>query len=127
MWIRWSVAAAAMIVVFATLSYLLNSNNKPISTAARAKTQTDRFKNDIAPGQAGAVLILSNGKKIILDTADNGSLAEEKGTEIVKQDDQIIYADQSGRSEVLYNSMTTPRGRQFKVVLADGSNVWLNA
>lgn len=127
MWMRWTVAAAAIIVVLATASFFLNSNSNPTSSAARVETQKERFKNDVMPGQVGAVLTLSNGKTIVLDTANNGSLAEENGTEIVKKDGQVTYANQSGRSEALYNTMTTPRGRQFKLVLADGSNVWLNA
>src|SRR6185437_16499140 len=30
-------------------------------------------------------------------------------------------------SEVLYNTISTPRGGQYLLILADGSKVWLNA
>jgi ferric-dicitrate binding protein FerR (iron transport regulator) len=32
-----------------------------------------------------------------------------------------------GSGKILYNTITTPRGGQYQVVLADGSAVWLNA
>jgi transmembrane sensor len=125
-WIRWA-AAAAVVGVIAATSFLLNSSKSSIPVAKKLETQNERFKNDVAPGQNGAVLTLSNGKTIVLDSAGNGALAEENGTEIHKKDGQITYTGQAGKAETLYNTMTTPRGRQFKLVLADGSNVWLNA
>lgn len=127
MWIRRIAAAAAIIATVATVTLLVNRGSKSTPPVASAKTQQERFKNDVAPGQNGAVLTLSNGKTIILDSAGNGSLAEECGTDIIKKDGQVIYSSQSGKSELLYNTMATSRGRQFKLVLSDGSTVWLNA
>src|SRR5699024_2837118 len=31
------------------------------------------------------------------------------------------------RKEIQYNTITTPKGGQYKIILADGSKVWLNA
>lgn len=92
---------------------------------------------DIAPGSAGAILTLADGTRVILDSAGNGDIAVQGMSTLMKQDDQLIYekstaSDASGNTsdageDVAYNTMTTPRGRQFKVVLSDGSTVWLNA
>ncbi len=44
------------------------------------------------------------------------------------QDGQPSYAQGTTESnEVLYNTITTPRGRQFILLLPDGTRVWLNA
>lgn len=126
-WIKRMAVAAVVLGVLIVGSVLFYKDGKKVATIANSKQQEERFRNDVAPGQNGAILTLSDGKTIVLDTANNGSLAEEHGTEITKKNGQISYNHQSGGSAVLYNTMTTPRGRQFKLVLADGSRVWLNA
>jgi len=125
-WIRW-VAAAAIITAFSTISFFIFRNRDTNTSTATLQTQKERFKNDVAPGQEGAILTLSNGKTIVLDNADNGSLAQQGATEVIKKNGQLVYANQGSSSEVLYNTMTTPKGRQYSLVLADGSKVWLNA
>lgn len=125
-WIRW-VAAAAIIAVFSTASFIIFRNRDTDTSTATLQTQKERFKNDVAPGQEGAILTLSNGKTIVLDNADNGSLAQQGSTEVIKKNGQVVYANQGSSSEVFYNTMTTPKGRQYSLVLADGSKVWLNA
>jgi len=128
-WFRWA-AAAAIITAFSTVSFFIFRNrdtDASITSSAKLQTQKGRFKNDVAPGQEGAILTLSNGKTIVLDSVDNGSLAQQGATEVVKKNGQIVYTNQGSSSEVLYNTMTTPKGRQYSLVLADGSKVWLNA
>jgi len=39
----------------------------------------------------------------------------------------ITYNSSNNRSEAVYNTIKTPRGGQYQLVLADGSQVWLNA
>ena len=124
-WFRW--AAAAVIFLLASASIWLLQNRTPKSEVAKITTQQKRFKNDVAPGQDGAILTLSNGKTIVLDNAHNGSLAQQGATEVIKMNGQIVYENQGKTSEVVYNTMTTPKGRQYSLVLADGSKVWLNA
>lgn len=82
----------------------------------------------IQPGQSGAILTLSNGQQIILDTAADGTLATQSNVKIVNANGELSYnvAGNSGE-EAVYNTVTTPRGRQFKLRLSDGSRVWLNA
>jgi len=58
---------------------------------------------------------------------NNGALAEQQGSKIIKKGTQLIYSGGGANTEVAFNTMSTPRGRQFQLVLADGSMVWLNA
>jgi ferric-dicitrate binding protein FerR (iron transport regulator) len=85
----------------------------------------------IAPGGDKAILTLSNGQQIILDQAGNGMLAEQNGIRIIKlSSGQLSYqasGSEKSKIEKSYNTLTTPRGGQFQVVLPDGTQVWLNS
>jgi ferric-dicitrate binding protein FerR (iron transport regulator) len=121
------VAAASLILLVSSVSiFILNKSpkNQPIATIPN---QQNEVKNDIAPGQNGAILTLASGQKILLDSAVNGSLAQQGNVSIIKRNGELIYSNDGNTSTVVYNTMTTPKGRQFNLVLADGSRVWLNA
>jgi len=119
--------AAAAILMFIAGAYFWNHTNK--NDVAVTKDIPGQ-KADVAPGHDGAVLKLSDGNTIVLDSAANGTLAKQGGTQVVKQGNgQLVYNSQTGeaQNETLYNELSTARGRKFQVTLPDGSNVWLNA
>lgn len=122
-----TAAAAIFILMLGAGSYFLFfKNNKHEITGAN--TQEVRLKNDLLPGTNGAILTLANGKKIVLDSAGNGTLAVQGKTKVINKDGQIVYDDENrATNALLYNTMTTPKGRQYQLVLVDGSKVWLNA
>jgi ferric-dicitrate binding protein FerR (iron transport regulator) len=70
---------------------------------------------------------LANGKKIVLDSMSNGVVAVQSGAKILLKNDQVSYNNTREAEAVSYNTMSTPRGRQYTLVLSDGSKVWLNA
>ena len=128
---KWySIAAAAAILFFLSFGiyFLLN---KPQITHELVKNHP--FKNDIAPGGNKAILTLANGKQVILTGAKNGTIAQQGAVAINKTaDGRIVYnSSQKSASDeaklTAYNTMTTPRGGQYWVVLPDGSRVLLNA
>jgi ferric-dicitrate binding protein FerR (iron transport regulator) len=131
---RWRTmfAAAAILLLVAVGAYLwiVRSSKQRL---AKTEKNDERFIKDIAPGKNGAILKLDNGREIILDSAANGLLTQQGSSKVVKNDGQLTYSgsssaiDEKGQAEITYNTLTTPRGRQFHVVLPDGSNVWLNA
>jgi ferric-dicitrate binding protein FerR (iron transport regulator) len=83
---------------------------------------------DIAPGKQGAILTLADGRQVVLDSLANGIVARQNGAAVVLRNGQLTYdAVASARPEINYNTITAPRGRQFRLVLPDGSRVWLNA
>lgn len=121
--VRW--AAAAAILLFISIGAYFITYHKPVRQVVQNQI------HDIAPGSNKAVLTLANGTKIILNDAQNGKLANQGNTTISKKNGgEIIYdaskAHSAGRS-VQYNTMNTPRGGQYHLILADGTNVWLNA
>ncbi len=115
-------AAAVVVILAFSVFFLLNKNDKETFDSTNVLVN----QNDIPPGREGAILTLSDGQVVLLDTAQNGILAQQGSLQIIKNNGQIQYSGQSS-SEVLYNTMTTPNGRQYNLVLADGSKVWLNA
>lgn len=125
-WFKYIAAASVVLMVYS--GYLLVTKNIAKTTFDAVKTEVKKeLSNDIAPGQTGAILTLASGQTIILDSAENGSLAEQGNVAVVKKDGELIYKTEGGNIEVVYNTITTPKGRQFNLVLADGSKAWLNS
>lgn len=125
---RWLAAAAvAGLVVLAGVYVLRSPAHRDTSTAATVQPAP---QHDIAPGGDKAVLTLADGTLIQLDSAQNGTLARQNNTVIQKQNGQLVIranAVNAPAGTMLYNTITTPRGGQFQVLLPDGSRVWLNA
>jgi transmembrane sensor len=80
----------------------------------------------IMPGRSGAILTLGDGSQIVLDSVANGVLANQNNTAVSKKDGELVYTGENN-AEAVTNKMTTPRGRQYKLELSDGTKVWLNA
>ena len=113
---RWmSYAAAVLLLVVAGTSYLFFHK----TAKAPAAVTGNVVIKDALPGHSGAILMLSDGKSIVLDTAKNGRLKEG----FTKSDSMIAVAD----TRVEYATLVTPPGRQQQLTLSDGTKVWLNA
>lgn len=81
----------------------------------------------LLPGSNRAMLTLADGTVIPLDSANNGALAQQGGTQIVNRNGALSYNQGGGTGDVMYNTVVTPHGGQYQLTLADGSRVWLNA
>ena len=115
-----------MCFISVTAFYFLHHSD---SITAQAKDFTQQIK-DIPPGTNNAILTLDDGTRIVLDSAADGTLAQQGGIKVLKMNGQIAY-DKTGNKGVqaapIYNTITTARGNQYMVVLADGTKGWLNA
>lgn len=114
------MAAAAAFVIPMSLYIYQRNQVKPISSQLTSK---------ITPGGNKAVLTLENGSKISLTDVKNGEVANQSGTVITKnRDSQLVYQSVSSTAkEIAYNTIETPKGGQFQLILSDGTKVWLNA
>ncbi len=126
-WKRLSVAASIMFIAgLAVLLYFKNHNSGRDIDVATIKEPV--LNNDVAPGHDNAVLTLADGSTIVLDSAANGELARAGNMKVLKKDGQILYAgNDEAVDKIVYNTMSTARGNQYHLQLADGSKVWLNA
>ncbi len=116
---RW-VAAAAIIMV-AGIGYWFWAGNNKQTTDLVEITGTET----IPPGKEGAILTLADGAAVLLDTISNGTVAMQEGVTAKVVNGSLVYEGSGSKSS--YNTMSTPRGRQYKLTLPDGSEVWLNA
>ena len=127
LWFRISAAAAVVFFISVTALYFLRQDNNRVTAQAQNSSQ---LMEDIPPGTNNAVLTFDNGTKIVLDSAANGTLAQQGGIKVLKINGQIAY-DKTENANLqalpVYSTITTARGNQYQVVLADGSKVWLNA
>lgn len=84
---------------------------------------------DIRPGENRAILTLADGSVIRLDDAVKGVISQQGDAEIKKvADGEIVYNQAGNRvQDSRINTVSTPRGGQFRITLPDGSAVWLNS
>ncbi|MBS0028170.1 FecR family protein [Chitinophaga sp. 22321] len=90
------------------------------------RSQQSLIAADASAGTNKAVLTLSDGSVIHLDSAGNRVILDRNAS-VQKQGNILSYDNNSGQATVSYNTLATPRGGQFHVQLSDGTNVWLNA
>jgi len=123
LWPRIAAAASILIAVSAG-GYFILQKAKPVPQVAQVKY-------DVLPGGNKAYLTLGNGQRISLTDAKNGTIASQGGKSIQKTAEGMIVYDNThsnhSAAENIYNTIETPRGGQYQVVLPDGSKVWLNA
>lgn len=116
----WSSIAAIFIAIFTSIIYFFPQKIK-ISKDVIA------LNNQILPGCDKATLKLADGTIIVLDDSLDGFQANQKNVKLRIRDGEILYQSTSNTEEVIFNTVVTPRGGQFKLVLSDGTKVWLNA
>lgn len=114
---RWW-AAASILVLLAAGTYFwtvinLNRSDKRSQPAM------------VAAGKQGAVLTLANGKRVELDSIKNGTVAIQGGVIAKVINGELIY--EGNGQEVMYNTISTSKGREYHMKLPDGSVVWLNS
>jgi ferric-dicitrate binding protein FerR (iron transport regulator) len=126
---RRMIAAAAAIIIVLGAGMLLWVTRTPRTGLANKEMLAVSSNNDAAPGHNQAILKLADGSTIVLDSAGNGMLAQQGNTRVLKSDNgQLTYVPAGSAQEpILYNTVITPRGGQYQLVLPDGTKVWLNA
>ena len=123
-------AAAVLLLVAGAAGYWISQvRHRPAFVDLAAATR------EIVPGSDRAVLILSDGRQIDLDSVPDGLVVDHDGAIVIKLDrGRIAYKPArngrgAGRSgTVLYTDrLVTPRGGQYQLILPDGTEVMLNA
>lgn len=115
---RW---AAAVIVLLLGTAFLWIRNSEQQTSVNASKP----LAVDVQPGKEGAILTLADGSELLLDTLQNGVVAMQGGAIVKVINGELVY--EGAANEVFYNTTTTPKGRQYNLMLPDGSKVWLNA
>ena len=135
---RRVVSVAAVVLLAIAGAYLLFVRKAPRATAPIA----ERYHNDVSPGRNAAVLTLAGGATVVLNDSAPRVIGRQGNALIMNDSGRLIYQVSAGRgqgvavsaqgvsgspNDILYNTLTTPRGNQYHLTLPDGTKVWLNA
>lgn len=116
--IRWMYyAAAAVLLLLAVAGSRYWSGIHHMGEATNVATV-------IKAGGNKALLTLADGSVVPLDSTSK--IIPAGKSKIIQQQGQLKYAN-ANASTVAYNTLTTPRGGQYQLLLPDGTRVWLNA
>jgi ferric-dicitrate binding protein FerR (iron transport regulator) len=119
----WFFLAAACVLVIAAISWLLLFHNETLNEKPFSHVQG---QGELPAASERAVLTLSDGQTIILDSNKKGVLTNDGSIAIYQNaGGQLQYT--GTETAMRYNTVNTPRGGQYQVVLGDGTRVWLNA
>lgn len=128
---KWVAATAAIFFIVFSIGLYWYSSNQP----EKLNDPIARFGGDANPGTNRATLTLADGSRINLSDDKEGIIIGNKDIKYV--DGKAISAQGiSAEAEKMLNrggsktetqlTLSTPKGGQYQVTLADGTKVWLN-
>ncbi len=86
---------------------------------------------EIIPGSPKATLVLADGKKIDLEKEKGLLFNSNAGIEVISEDAEVKYNQEQEKIDekegIEWHTIQIPRGGEYKLVLSDGTIVWLNA
>ncbi len=129
----WMMAAASLILLLA-VGYWYFARETRQTTKIPAVAEAFHAQ----PGTTGAILTLGDGSMINLDSTGTALPKTQGNASLSRKNNELVYAAGSETAEAtaaqatateaaVYNTLATPRGREYAVVLSDGTKVWLNA
>lgn len=119
-------AAAVLVLLGLTIGFIIF--NRSAETPSLAINEEKSTPDNIVAGKDGAILTLADGSKMTLDSLGNGVIAMQNGAKVSIHNGKLIYnSSDAAIDQIAYNTISTPRGRQFQLVLPDQTKVWLNA
>jgi len=127
-WIKWMVAAC-ILALLGIGGYFMFLNERTTGIEQQVATNT---KDIDPPKETKAMIIISGGRRIPLDSIADGTLAMQGDVKLSKNEKgEIVYEVSSPtahNSPLVYNTLTNPRGSNVvSLILADGTKVWLNS
>lgn len=118
--IRFCFAAVAVLALFVGVGLLLKLKSSSVNSS-ELKTTTL-----IVPGCSKAFITLASGEKIELGKIKQ-TLQEQDGTWLTFDSAGIQYKGHNENGQEIYNTLTVPLGGEYRLILSDGSKVWMNA
>lgn len=123
-WAR--IAAVFLIVIAGYILYLVSGKEKEPEHSENLVVDLPR--QDVEPGGKFATLTLADGSKVVLDSMSDGLIASQGNARVIKLEDGALkYESGKTPGKIVYNTMSTPVGGTYQLMLPDGTGVWLNA
>lgn len=120
------IAAACLVLLVGGLWFVVERKSQVTSD----KLQVAKVNDVPAPKDSRAVITLADGRTVLVDSINSGTLAIQEHITVEKAaDGRIVYQPTNGiATKVVYNILTNPRGSKvIHMQFTDGSHVWLNA
>ncbi|PTX62259.1 FecR family protein [Kordia periserrulae] len=116
---------AAAVLILISVSYLVFTNMKDEETTVVVKEQVDSL-NDATKNEI--IITLADGTQKTLKESTKEAIKDKHGNIVASGDGTTLnFTEDSKVLELVYNTITIPRGRTLQLNLSDGSKVWLNA
>lgn len=119
-WIRTAIASSAVAAVVIIALFLFTPFRSDMNNIPEEQIAGTVFP-EIKPGETKATLITENGEFLSLGAEDTVQ------TRLIAADSKKMVADVVAESEIRTLSLEVPRGGEFKIILEDSTEVWLNS
>lgn len=120
-----SIAAILLLVGISASIFFFMQENRPDDREIANNLPA------VVPGSQKAEIILESGERIDLEKLKLDTVIDNGAFEIIKSDKGFISYrlknSEAGNQQPAYNTIVTPRGGEYKLLLADGTKIWLNA
>lgn len=116
----WTACAAAIALLLIGISILLPESQLPVE--AEKVSIVFSVSNELEE----VVLLTGNGEMLTVSDTEGNSLTARTGLKVQQETIDYQQAEESLKT-VTTHTLSTPRGKNFKIVLEDGTEVWLNA
>ena len=123
----WWILIIAILMAAAAFAYFYYF--KPSFSTTPSQNSNRSSQGDAAPGGNKAVLTVSDGKTFALDDTKSGLITQQGNIKLTKaKNDELRYTGSGHTNEaIMFNTVSTPRGGQYQILLSDGSRVKLNS
>ena len=112
---------AALVLIAIGLAWMIRYKNTGKSEQPVSMVET------IRPGSSKAQLVLPDGRRVDLEMEGDSICRQLEGGNFVNDGRQLVYHEQENAKKIQWHTLSVPRGGEYKLVLADGTRVWLNA
>ncbi|SMO74813.1 FecR family protein [Solitalea koreensis] len=122
MWkqLRKFAAIAVLILISGVTGYYFLNDNKIGHAKTIASIKKEGRENEKVR------LLLSDGKELVI--ADQKQVQSADGLLLNKKElNELQYSNPENKSVEVYNTLIVPKGETYKLLLSDGSQIWLNA
>lgn len=118
-----AMAASVALLISFSLVYFVDKLEQEVEQLALSELSS--------PGEFKATLTLSSGETVILSDNTKDSLSDAGAIINHNSDEGINYSKSAAHTQanlkMVYNTLKVARGEEYKVILADGTQVWLNS
>lgn len=118
----WLRVAAVLLILMGITLFTYNKHT--------VQSELTKIDVEVAPGSDKALLTLIDGSTVSLSNMPTGKLVMQGGLRVEKTAaGEVVYSNNTKAhvASNANNTITTPRGGQYRVTLPDGTKAWLNA